>query len=181
MTLNELAKAAGKSVPFILNLISGFGLTKTKEFSPGYAVLIKKLIALSLCSVAKKDIETLLARERTLLELLKADSLSGGAAWFEDLCIPDCGPTRLLLSGYDLGHPVTADGLQTGLDFVKREEELFSHQEMGADALRALKLYAEIHKTVFERLQTEAPVLSSSLKWVRRVCGKRQGSRSLKG
>jgi len=169
MTLNELAKSAGKSPPFVLNLISGFGLTKTKEFSVGYAVLVKKLIALSLCSVSKKDIQTLLDREKGLLELLKADSLSGGSAWFEDLCVSDSGPTRLLLSGYDLGHSVTADGLQTGLDFAKRETELFSHQEMGADALRALKLYAEIHKTVFERMRVEVPVLSSSLKWVRSV------------
>jgi hypothetical protein len=169
MTLNELSRAAGKGPQFMLNLIGGFGLTKTKEFSPGYAVLIKKLIALPLCSVSKKDIETLLGREKTLLELLKADSLAGGATWFEDLCIPDSGPTRLLLSGYDLGHPVTADGLQTGLDFAKREEELFSHREMGADALRALKRYAEIHTTVFERMRGEVPVLSSSLKWARTV------------
>lgn len=174
MTLNELAKAAGKGPQFIMNLISGFGLTKTKEFSPGYAVLIKKLIALPLCSVSKKDIETLLTREKKLLELLKADSLCDSSAWFEDLCITDSGSTRLLLSGYDLGHPVTADGLQTGLDFAKRETELFSHREMGASALRALKLYAEIHRTVFERMQAEAPVLSSGLKWVRQVCSKKK-------
>lgn len=174
MTLNELAKETGKGPRFVLNLIGGFGLTKTKKFSPGYAVLVKKVIALSLGSVAKKEIETLLNRERTLLELLKVDSLSGGATWFEDLCIGDSGPTRLLLSGYNLGHPVTAGGLQTGLDFAKREEELFSHQEMGADALRALKLYDEICQTVFKRLQTEVPVLSASLKWVRQVCGKKR-------
>lgn len=174
MTLNELSKAAGKGPRFVLNLIGGFGLTKTKEFSPGYAVLVRKLIALSLCSISKKDIQTLLDRERGLLELLKADSLSGGATWFEDLCIPDFAPTRLLLSGYDLGHPITADGLQTGLDFAKREEELFSHHEMGADALRALKRYAEIHTTVFERMRAEAPVISASLKWILQVCSKKK-------
>ncbi len=84
------------------------------------------------------------------------------------------GSTRLLLSGYDLGHPVNAAGLQTGLDFAKREDELFSHQEMGADALRALKLYAEIHTTVFERMRSEAAVLSASLKWVHQICGRKR-------
>lgn len=172
MTLNELAKTAGKGPQFVLNLIGGFGLTKTKEFSPGYAVLVEKLIALSLCSVAKKDIETMLSREKSLLELLKADSLAGGPAWFEDLCVTDSGPTRLLLSGYDLGHPVTANGLQTGLDFAKREEELFSHREMGADAMRALKRYAEIHQTVCDRMRAEIPVLAAGLKWARQVCRK---------
>ena len=178
MTLNELAKAAGKSPQFVMNLISRYGLTKTKEFSLGYAVLVKKLIGLSLCSVSQKDMEILLTREKKLLELLKADSLCDSSAWFEVLCSTDSGPTRLLLSGYDLGHPVTADGLQTGLDFAKRETELFSHREMGASALRALKLYAEIHKTVLERMRAEAPVLSAGLKWVRQVCVKKPSAAS---
>ena len=175
MTLNELAKGAGKGPKFIMNLQSGFGLAKTKDFSPGYLVLMRKLIALSLCSVAKKDIKTLLTREKNLLELLKADSLSIGPMWFEDFCVADSGPTRLLFSGYDLGHPVTAEGLQTGLDFAKRETELFTHREMGADALRALKLYAKIYKTVFERMRVETPVLVAGLKWVRQVCRKKRG------
>ena len=170
MTINNLAKATGKSAQFLMNHISRYGLTKTKFFSAGYAILLRKLIALSLCSVPQKEIETLLMREKNLLSLLKADSLTDAATWFEDLCVPDSGPTRLLLSGYDLGHSVTANGVQTALDFANREPELFSSREMGSDVLRALRLYAETHNAVKRRMREERRVLAVSLKWAGQVC-----------
>ncbi len=169
MTINNLAKATGKSAQFLMNHISRYGLTKTKTFSAGYGVLFRKLIALSLCSVAQKDIEILLTREKNLLSLLKADSLTDAPTWFEDLCVADSGPTRLLLSGYDLGHSVTANGVQTALDFASREPELFSSREMGTDVLRALRLYAETHNAVKKRMRDERKVLAASLKWVRQI------------
>jgi len=172
MTLNELAKTTGKTPQFVMNMIGRYELTKTKGFSSGYAVLLRKLIGLSLCSVAQKDIEVLLTREKNLLGLLKADSLCDTSSWFEDLCINDSGPTRLLLSGYDLGHPVKADGIQTALDFARRETELFSSREMGADALRALKLYVETSESVLERMRGETRILAFSLRWARQVCRK---------
>lgn len=170
MTLSELSKKTGKTPQFLMNLQSQYELTKTKAFSAGYAVLLGKLVGLILCSVAQKDIKLLLAREKKLLELLKADSLYGTETWFEDLCVKGSGPTRLLLSGFDLGHPVNADVIQTALDFSTREGELFSSREMGADALRALKLYVEIYTSVFDRMRSERRVLASSLMWVRQVC-----------
>jgi hypothetical protein len=170
MTINNLAKATGKSAQYLMNHISRYKLTKTKNFSQGYATLFRKLIALSLCSVPLKEIEGLLSRERTLLALLKADSLTDAPTWFEDLCVSESGSTRLLLSGYDLGHSVTANGVQTALDFADREPELFSSREMGADVLRALRLYAEAHNGILKRLRSERKVLAASLKWARQVC-----------
>jgi len=170
MTINNLAKATGKSAQYLMNHISRYGLTKTKAFSAGYAVLFRKLVALSLCAVPQKEIESLLAREKSLLSLLKADSLTDAASWFEDLCVADSGPTRLLLSGYDLGHSVTANGVQTALDFANREPELFSSREMGSDVLRTLRLYAETHTAVIRRIRNERKVLAASLKWTRQVC-----------
>ena len=169
MTLNQLAKETGKSPQVILNLISRYGLEKTRVFSAGYAVLLRKLIALSICSVAQKDTETLLLREKNLLKLLKADSLRDASTWFEDLCITESGPTRLLLSGFDLGHPVTSDSIQTSFDFANRETELFSSKEMGADALRTLKLYVETCETVLGRIRAETRTLAFSLKWTRQI------------
>lgn len=170
MTINNLAKATGKSAQFLLNHISRYGLARTKTFSAGYAVLFRKLIALPLCAVPQKEIEVLLTREKKLLTMLKADSFADAATWFEDLCVDDSGPTRLLLSGYDLGHSVTASGVQTALDFACREPELFSSREMGADILRALRLYAETHNAIRKRMREERKVLAASLKWVRQIC-----------
>jgi hypothetical protein len=61
----------------------------------------------------------------------KVDSLLDGELWFESMCVMKSGPQRLLLSGYDLGHPVDCPIVQTGLDFSDREKELFQSSEMG--------------------------------------------------
>ncbi len=169
MTLNQLAKATGKSPPFLIHLIRRYGLENTRSFSPGYAVLLRKLISLSLFAVSQKDIETLLMRERNLLKLLKADSLHDTVTWFEDLCVNDSGPTRLLLCGFDLGHAVESESIQTAFDFARRETELFSNREMGADALRALKLYAATCEVVVERIRLETRTLAACLRWGREV------------
>lgn len=169
MTINDVASQIGKSPRFVMNMISRYGLTRTKLFSEGYLVLLQKLVGLSLCSVSQKQINLLLTREKGLLTLLKVDSLYEQLTWYEDLCVTPSGPTRLLMSGYDLGHPVHAESVQTAFDFTKRETELFSHYEMGADALRALKLYVETYESVLLYMQAEARVLAYSLRWIKQV------------
>ena len=166
MKLKELAEKCGKSVPFIMTTQKKYALPAGKEYSDGYAALLSKLIYLQLASIPQKEIKTLLTRERKLLELLKADSLTHSPTWFEDLCVDKFGPKRLLLSGYDLGHRT---GVQTGLDFAERDSELFGNHEMGDDALRALKLCMESQETILARLRKEIPVLSNALKWSRKV------------
>jgi len=169
MKLKDLAQAAGKSVPFVMTLQQKYGLPTCKEYSDGHLVLIKKLICLSICSVPIKDIRALLKSERRLLELLKVDSLHESSDWFESLCKMNSGPTRLLLSGYDIGSPVSGSTVQAGLDFSKRDKELFSDHEMGANALRGLKRYAETVTPIHRRLKEDLPVLKEAVKWCRRV------------
>lgn len=140
MQLNELAKKVGKNAPYVLTLQKKFGLPACKNYPEGYAVLVKKLIYLSICSVPEKDIQSLLTKEKKLLEMLKVDSLHAGDLWFESMCSMKHSPTRLLLSGHDLGHPVDCNVIQAGLDFSEREKELFKSTEMGASALRELQL-----------------------------------------
>jgi len=166
MNLKQLAEKCGKSVLFIMTTQKKFGLPASKEYSDGYAVLINKLIWLQIASVPKKEITTLLSRERKLLQLLKVDSLTHSPTWFEDPCKDNWGPGHLLLSGYSLGH---TSGVQTGLDFAERDSELFASSEMGDDALRALKLCMESQRAITARLRQEIPVLSSALKWMRKV------------
>lgn len=169
MKLKQLAELTGKSVPFLITLQKKYSLPAAKDYSEGYAVLVQKLIHLTVCAVPRREIETLLDRERKLLELLRVDSVHDSSEWFENLCAMAHGSTRLLLSGYELGHPICADAVQTGLDFSEREKELFGHREMGADVLRALRQYAETYDSVRMRLRDELAVLRSSLSWVRMV------------
>ena len=42
MKLKELAEASGKTVPFVMNLQQKFALPSCKEYSAGYAALVKK-------------------------------------------------------------------------------------------------------------------------------------------
>ena len=165
ITLNELAKRVGKSAPYVLTLQKKFGLPACKDYPDGYAVLLKKLVYLLICAVPDKDIRVLLKLEKQLLELLKADSLHDGPLWFAGLCTMKSGPTRLLLSGFDLGHVVEGDAVQTGLDFSERDRELFEAADMGADALRQLQLYRDAVETVRKRIRKELPTLEAALKW----------------
>jgi hypothetical protein len=45
------------------------------------------------------------------------------------MCSMQHGPSRLLLTGHDLGHPVDSPAIQTGLDFSERERELFQSSD----------------------------------------------------
>lgn len=166
MNLKELAERVDMPVPRLLNLRQKFGLKDSGSYSPGYAVIIKKLIYLSACDVPQHAIKTLLTREKTLLELLKVDSVDHSPAWFENLCTDLNGPTRLLLSGYDTG---SVSDVQPGLDFREHAPELFSHREMGADILYAFARYREASAKVRGHLAAEIPQMIEALTWGRRV------------
>ena len=169
MTTKELAGSVGKSVPEVLALQKKFGLPTSKNYPDGYTVLLKKLLYLSTCSVSGKDIKDLLAKEKKLLELLKVDSVQGGVLWFEGHCIMKDGPSRLLLSGHDLGHPVRAAFVQPGLDFNERPRELFESSEMGTDVLRELHRYADVLGRIQDRVGSELPMVEAAAKWARRM------------
>ena len=169
MTVTELAASVGKSVPYVLTLRRKFNLPASKVYPEGYSALLNKLLYLLIYSVPDKDIKSLLSKEKKLLELLKVDSLNDEPLWFESLCTTKCGPARLLLSGYDLGHPVRALSIQTGLDFTERQKELFPTTEMGVDVLRELQRYREIYDQVLERVRLGQATVEESLKWARRI------------
>jgi|APSaa5957512622_1039677.scaffolds.fasta_scaffold17023_4 hypothetical protein len=168
MKLKALAESVGKSVPFVMNLQQKYALTPCKVYSEGHAVLLKKLIYLSICSVPMKDIKTLLKRERRLLELLKVDSQQEAPDWFESLCTMKSGPKRLLLTGYDIGYALSGEVIQPGLDFSSRGKELFGESEMGSSALVGLKLYVKIREEVRSRMKPGVP--GSALKIINKDC-----------
>ena len=165
MKLNEMAKVVGKNGAYIMTFQKKFGLPTCKDYPDGYANLVKKLVYLSICSVPDKDIKALLIKERKLLELLKVDSLHDGSLWFESMCCMKSGPTRLLLTGHDLGQPVDYGSIQTGLDFSERDKELFGAAEMGSSALKELQRYSEILNTIKVRIRQELPIVECAQKW----------------
>ena len=167
--LRVLAKRVGKSVPTVLLFQKKFGLPVYKDYSKGYMILLKKLIFLSICSVPDREVKSLLEKEKKLLELLKVDSLFDKEHWFESFCLMESGPTRLLFSGYDLGHPVDCEIVQPSLDFSEREKELFQSSEMGASALRELRRYSELHQKIQARIRQELPIVGNALTWARRI------------
>jgi len=169
VNLKGLAEAVGKSAPFVMTLQKKYGLAKCKTYTAGHALLISKLLYLSVCSVPVKDIQDLLKSERRLLELLKAHSLHDRPDWFESLCSMKAGPTRLLLSGYDIGYHLSDNMVQTGLDFSKGDKELFEDHEMGSDALVGLQLYRDGLERVRERVKREVPVMEDALHWCREI------------
>ena len=171
MNLKSFARTVGKSVPFTMTLQRKYGLPVREDYSEGYAVLAKKILYLSICSIPIKDTKALLGIERRLLELLKVDSLYDSADWFESLCTMKSGPTRLLLTGYDIGHAIFGNTVQTGLDFSERESELFDDHEMGSDALLALNRYAKILAPIHRHLSRELPLIQQAEKWCRRLVG----------
>ena len=93
------------------------------------------------------------------------DSLQDADLWFETMCTMKDGPSRLLLSGHDLGQPVDYKTIQTGLDFSEREKELFQSSELGASVLRELLRYGDVLNKVKVRIKQEIPVVESAQKW----------------
>ncbi|MDD2236976.1 MAG: hypothetical protein PHP44_07815 [Kiritimatiellae bacterium] len=166
MKLKELAISIGESAPYVITMQQKFKLPVDREYPAGYAVLLQKIRYLSLASISQKDINALLTHERKLLILLKADSVTPGLLWFESLCTMKQGTSRLLLSGYDMGSSLNSSTVQPGLDFTRREQELFSGREMGDDVFRAIATYLGVRETILSHLQRKRPILSRALKWV---------------
>ena len=169
MNLSQLAKSVGKTAPAVIAIQRKYGLLRFHDYSDGYAVLLRKVMYLAVFSVPVKDIKALLVHERSLLELLKVDSIQDSPDWFESACTSTSGPRRLLLSGYNVGHALTGELVQTGLDFRDRAQELFNDLEMGADALHGVRRYVEALDRVRARLAQERNLVREAMAWCNQV------------
>ncbi len=76
-----------------------------------------------------------------------------------------CAFTGLLLSNFDLGIPLDAREVQTGLDFSDRLPELFESKAMGEHALRVLDECLKLEKTILNDVRTELPHVREAVKW----------------
>lgn len=168
-TFDELCEAVGRGPMYVRRLQRDLGLhipSKPARYSSPYLVFVEKIVALRTLNVPLGDIQDLFSKEKKILEMLHFDSMTESPTWYVDACIsPAHSPSHLLLTGYDLGFPVTSGQIQSNLDFRERDPELFADAEMGADVRHVLGLYRELVTKVRTRVERERTILISALSW----------------
>ena len=168
--VHSLADIAGKlnrSTVYLSGLQKRFELPACEgaTYTDAYLEFFRTVIYLRTFGVSEETLRDLWVLEKKLLTLLHVDS-TGSRTWFLDAC----GHTthrerRLLLSNFDLGIPLDAREVQTGLDFSDRLPELFQGKEMGEDALRVLDECLKLEKTIFNAVRDELPHVRAATKW----------------
>lgn len=169
-TLSELAIALGKSVPYVRHLqtqIKAAVPRRPESYPEAYVHFLRRVVALRMFHVPAEDIAELFQWERKILEFLHFDALGDAPFWY---LAPGDGDARterhLLLTGQDLGFPVTSGAIQCNLDFRARNPELFGGREMGEDVRRVIDLYLRLLRKIDARVKAERPVLLDALAWI---------------
>lgn len=174
ITFSVLCENLGKAPGYVRALQLDLGLFvpgKPERYSPAYAAFLHRVVCLRAFSVPMDEISMAFGKEKKILELLHADTLSNSPTWYLDQCgISDTFPERrLLLTGYDIGFPLSAETIQGHLDFGSRHAELFLRHEMGEDIRRVLVQYRRILDRMRGRVNSERPVLERALMWLDEV------------
>ena len=134
-------------------------------YPDSYREFFCTVVYLRTFGVSEETLRELWVLEKKLLTLLHVDS-TGSRTWFLDAC----GRTthrerRLMLSNFDLGIPLDAREVQTGLDFSDRLSELFEGKAMGEDALRVLDDCLKREKAILNEVRSELPHVREAMKW----------------
>ena len=170
----ELAEKLGRPALWISRMRKRFGLPVLEQYPECYEAFIRKVRDLRNLGVSEERLGALWDVERKIITILHLD-LGGGELSLIEGCSVEADPDhRLLLSNADLGVPLMALDLQTGLDFQVRPPELFEGKEMGEDALRLLREYRKLLKEIMETVARERNVLKDSLRWEKLVSQARQ-------
>ena len=174
MTHSELSERLGRPALWISRMRKRFGLPVLEQYPECYEAFLRKVRDLRNLGVSEEKLGALWDVERKIIAILHLD-LGGGELSLIEGCTVDADPDhRLLLSNADLGVPLMALDLQTGLDFQVRPPELFEGKEMGEDALRLLREYRKLLKEIMETVARERNVLKDSLRWEKLVSQARQ-------
>jgi hypothetical protein len=168
-TFFELCHAVGKGPAFVRKLQFELGLHmpgRDGGFSDAYVNFMEKLVALRTFDVPMMDILDLFVKEKRILEMLRFHTLTNSPTWYLDACVsPEHSETRLLLTGQDLGFPISGTAIQANLDFSDGSQELFKGEQMGEDVRVALALYRRLVEKIRSRVRSETPVLRNALAW----------------
>src|SRR5438128_689344 len=137
-SLGDMSKSLNRAAVYVSGVQARFELPVVQgaEYSQAYLEFLRIITALRSLNISEESLRDLWHLEKKLLQLLHVDS-AGSKTWFLD----SCGATthrerRLLLTNHDIGVPLTATELQTGLNFADSLSELFAGQAMHEDAIR---------------------------------------------
>jgi hypothetical protein len=166
-TLADMAGKLNRSTVYLSGLQKRFELPALEgaTYTDAHLEFFRTVIYLRTFGISEETLRELWVLEKKLLTLLHVDS-TGSRTWFLDAC----GRTthrerRLMMSNFDLGIPLDAREVQTGLDFSDRLPELFQGKEMGEDALRVLDECLKFEKTILNNVKLELPHLRAATKW----------------
>lgn len=169
----DFCRLLGKTNPYVRRLQRDLGLpvpAANDGYSNAYLRFMETVVALRTFNVPMNDISDLFEKEKKILQLLHVDSMADSSTWY---MAPRNGgehtENHLLLTGHNLGFPITSDAVQANLNFREKEPELFAGAEMGEDVRRVLKLYIKMLQRVDERVRSETPVLEEALAWAERA------------
>lgn len=162
-----MASILNRSTVYLSGLQKRFELPvfEGATYPDAYLEFFLTVLYLRTFGVSEESLRELWVLEKKLLTLLHVDS-TGSQTWFLDAC----GRTthrerRLMLSNFDLGIPLDAREVQTGLDFSDRLPELFEGKAMGEDAMRVLDECLKLEKTMLNDLRAELPHVREAVKW----------------
>jgi hypothetical protein len=166
-TFSDLAQELNRSPVYLSGLQKRFELPVFEDatYSGAYLAFLRAVIALRTLNISENMLLELWHLEKKLLQLLHVDS-TGSRTWFLDSCAAVKHPERqLLLTSHDLGIPLNASEVQTGLNFADAAPELFAGREMGEDALRVLRECLKIRARILADISTELPHVGDAVKW----------------
>lgn len=174
MTFAEVCKELKRTQVTIRNLQTGLDMYIPRDperYSPSYHAFLFKVVALRMLNIPVDDIRDLFIREKRILEMLHADTLTDSPTWYLDQCdMNGKSESRLFLTGYDLGVPVHSGRMQPHLNFDGRKRELFSGPDMGENIREFCDTYCRHLEKLKSRIQSEKLVLRQALAWADRVC-----------
>jgi hypothetical protein len=144
-----------------------FGLPVLEDYPECYETFLRKIRDLRNLGVSEEKLVSLWNLERKLIDILHLDLGDGNLSHIQGCSVEADPERRLLLSNADLGVPLMARDLQTGLDFQALPKELFEGKEMGDDALRILREYSDLLDETLKTVSRESKVLKNSLRWAK--------------
>ena len=169
MTLSQLSERLGRPALWISRMRKQFGLPVLEDYPEYYETFLRKVRDLRNLGISDEKLVNLWNLERRLIDILHLDLGDGNLSHIQGCSVEADIERRLLLSNAELGVPLIARDLQTGLDFTSRPRELFEGKEMGEDALRSLGVYQIQLQEVMGISDGESKILKDSLKWAKSV------------